>query len=290
MKCFAGSVPGELLDLQPFSFAHTLVGHAAASFDYLAGLLPNFSPSQVFFAPGPLSEGDDFEQACVQRRQNFALPDMVDALRRGPATVVVRGADAHAALAPLLIDLCADAAQLMGVRRVGRRVEDASLSLWMAGPGAVLPFHLDRRSTLAMQLCGTCEVGVFPQWDSRVVSARVREGFVAQSGVRPEWRAEALPLATRFSINAGDALHVPFVAGRYVRNGPQEVSVALCFQFNTRETLRQTQAMRLNQYLRAALRPVGLAPRPVGDEPLRDRLKARVWCAGVAVSRSLGRP
>jgi hypothetical protein len=108
-------------------------------------------------------------------------------------------------------------------------------------------------------------------------------------GVRPEWRPEAEPLATKFHFDAGDTLHLPFMAGHYVRNGTGDVSISMSIIFNTDETMRQSRAMLFNHQLRKRFGPLGLSPSPVGPGGWRDGLKAGLWSTGARMARALGR-
>jgi len=167
----------------------------------------------------------------------------------------------------------------------GREAHDAKLYLFISSPNSVTPFHIDRYSNFLMQIQGRKEVSVFPQWDERSVPSRVRESVVAYSGERATWQPEMDGLRTVYRLEPGDALHVPFVAGHHVRNGP-EVSITLSLFFHTDATRSLTRAMHLNDKLR---RRFGLRPHPVGMAPVRDAVKSGVWRFGRTVAHVLRR-
>src|SRR5690606_23634472 len=135
-------------------------------------------------------------------------------------------------------------------------------------------FHIDRYSTVLLQFQGSKQITVFPPWDERVVPANEREGFVACMGQRPRFRPEIENLGTRFEFHPGEALHIPYVSGHHVKNGPTEVSISLSIIFNTAETVRQLNAMAFNAAMRLAMNKVGLHPRAVGHSSWRDLLKS----------------
>jgi len=289
LTCFADDIRRDLLDRQAFTFKHKLMGHPALSLENLGRVLPALPPKQVFYSSGLLKEGDDFDRASVDHPNGLTIEQTIENIRTSNSYIMVRAPEADPSFAPLFQELHADVDALMRERGVGTRATGAMLYLFIASPGSVTPFHIDRYSTFLLQFRGTKEVGVFPQWDPRVISPQVREGFVAHAGVRPEWRPEAETLAQRFHFNPGDALHIPFVAGHYVRNGLEDVSISMSIIFNTDETVRQSQAMLLNHRLRSGFRPLGLSPHPVGQAPWRDHLKAGLWAAGSRVAHALGR-
>jgi hypothetical protein len=184
---------------------------------------------------------------------------------------------------PLFKQLQADVAGLMQKRRVGRHPHAPTLYLFISSPNSITPFHIDRYSNVLMQFQGTKEIRVFPQWDERSVPSRVRDSVIAQSGQRAVWRPETEPLGTSFHLQPGDALHIPFVAGHHVRNGP-EVSISLSMFFHTDATRSLSQAMALNDHVR---RRVGVPLGAVGCAPWRDAIKAGVWSTGKRVAKAL---
>ena len=93
--------------------------------------------------------------------------------------------------------------------------------------------------------------------------------------------------ATKFEFSPGEAVHIPFVAGHYVRNGSDDVSISLSIVFNTDQSMDRRRVIAFNRTLRPQLAKVGMTPLPVGASPLRDTIKARMW--GGAASLKLRR-
>nr|WP_306414722.1 cupin domain-containing protein [Corallococcus carmarthensis] len=148
------------------------------------------------------------------------------------------------------------------------------LYLFIASPGSVTPFHLDRYSTLLMQFRGSKAVHISKAWDEQVVPAEDLEAFVARSGSKVNYRETFDQTATRYAFGPGDALHIPFVAPHYVKNGTDDVSVSLSIIFNTRETARHLRALRANHALRKRLGPLGYHPVPVNRFLPLDHMKS----------------
>ena len=285
MKCFTGDLPFDRLDRTAFSFSHRLLGHPALTLDNLERVLPALPREQVFYSSGLLKESDDLDRAHVDHQNGLSLKQTIETIRTSDSYIMVRSPETDASFDPLFRDLKGDVESLMRSRGVGSRAIDSMLYLFIASPNSVTPFHIDRYSTFLMQFSGSKEVCVFPQWDERVVTASDCEAYMAGTGRRPVWRAEAEPLASRFKFKPGDALHIPFMAGHLVRNGADEVSISMSIIFNTAETMAQIKALMLNQRLRSRLGRFGLAPSPVGHDPARDHFKARLWNAGTRVAR-----
>lgn len=283
LACFAADIRRDLLDREPFTFRHRLLGHPALSLANLGRAIPALPASQVFYSSGRLQRGDDFDRAHVDHANGLSIEETIETIRTSDSYIMVRAAETDVSFQSLFRELVSDVQELMRERGVGGVAHGATLYLFIASPGSITPFHIDRYATILLQFQGSKEVTVFPAWDDRVVPTAVREGFVAHSGLRPTWdpRAEGLGITFRFA--PGDALHIPFVAGHHVRNGPGEVSISMSVIFNTDETRRITHAMVLNEHLRR----LHLSPAAAGRNAWRDGAKAALWQAGSGLARRL---
>lgn len=285
MKHFSENLPKHLLDREAFSFRHDLIGHPALSLANLEKVLPKLPSGQVFYSSGLLKESDDLDRAHLDHGNGLSLTETIETIRTSNSYIMVRSPESDPSFDPLFRELKGDVEELMRVRGVGKHATDSMLYLFIASPNSVTPFHVDRYSTFLMQFSGSKEVCVFPQWNERVVSPDDCEAYISRAGKRPVWRPSAEPLATRFQFKPGDALHIPFMAGHLVRNGPDAVSISMSIIFNTDETMAQIKALMLNQLLRAPLRRFGMSPGPVGVDPRRDTLKAAVWNSAARLAR-----
>lgn len=284
LQGFDDATLGRLLDRQPFVFNHALVDHPALSLENLAEVIPQLPAEQVFHSNGRLSLADNLDRAHREHRPEQALQEALQQLRHVDAYIMVRKPETHPSFQPLFRMLEAEVSGL--VRSTGQDGDlgDAKLYLFIASPGSVTPFHIDRYSTLLMQVRGSKEVVVYPPWDDRVVSDEHAENYFAGIG-RPPWRPEAEPLGQRFDFEPGQALHIPFAAGHHVRNGSEDISISLSIIFNSPRSQQLIEALRLNQHLRRLAAKVGLQPARVALDASGVALKSRVWASGRAVSR-----
>jgi hypothetical protein len=276
MKCFDG-VRAEDLDVRPFKFTHKLMGHPALSLANLAEALPALPKEQVFYSSGALTKGDDFDRAHLDKKNGLSLEKTIETIRTSDSYIMVRAPEAHASFQELHRELVADVEDLMHQRGIAGKTEGSMLYLFIASPNSVTPFHIDRYSTLLFQFQGSKEVTVFPPGDDRVVPAETAEDFMAHAGERPTWKPEIERLGECFAFSPGEALHIPFIAGHHVKNGPSDVSISMSIIFNTPQTVALTKAMLLNRKLRKLLQPVGIEPRSVGCADWRDMTKAHLW-------------
>ncbi|MCW5672393.1 MAG: cupin-like domain-containing protein [Hydrogenophaga sp.] len=279
LTCFSEGVSAAKLDREPFKFRHRLVGHPALEMGNLARVIPALPKDQVMYAIRPLQNGDDFETTFRQRPEEQSIEATIENLRVSDSYIMVSSPQVEASFAGLYKDLIGDVEALMRERGVGTTAITPKLYLFIASPNSVTPFHIDRYSTFLMQFRGSKQVTVSQPWDDRVVSVRDCENYVSYVNTRLPWSPEKDAYATAYEFNPGEALHIPFVAGHHVRNGPQDISISMSIIFNTRQTMAWRNALNFNQRARKVLRRVGLAPAPVGHRPLSDGAKARCWTA-----------
>lgn len=284
LQCFQ-DVDHESLDRRAFVFGHRLLGHPALSLQNLGRVIPALPQEQVFYSSGLLQKSDDFDRAHVEHANGLTIEQTIESIRTSNSYIMVRSPEGDPSFRDLYRELIDDVAMLMRARNVGTQPLHPKLYLFIASPDSLTPFHIDRYSTFLMQFQGNKEITVFPAWNEQVVTPRECESFMARSGERPVFRHDSEPLGTKFSFSPGEALHIPFVAGHYVKNGPQEVSISMSIIFNTDETKAQINALLFNHRLRRWGGKIGLTPHAVGSSPWRDLFKARAYGAAASLSR-----
>lgn len=285
--CFERELDAGLLDRRPFKFRHKLMGHPALSLKSLEQSIPELPPERVKYSSGLLKNGDHFEEAYRTHRNGLSLEATIEMIRTSDSYIMVREPEIHPTFKELHRELIDDVATLLRQAGLGATPVRPRLYLFIASPNAFTPFHIDRNSTLLMQFQGSKEIAVFPSWDERVVRAVDQEDYVGYAPQPLPWRQESDSLAHKFRFTPGDALHIPFVAGHYVQNDPEDVSVSLSIIFNTPRTETQLRAMGFNRHLRAPMARVGLEPYPVGKAFWRDQLKSSLVRAKSGVTRML---
>lgn len=277
MQCFEDGAVFEQFDREAFKFPHKLMGHPALSLENLARVIPALPPRRVMYSMGRLKESDDFEGTFSRKPAGRSIEETIENIRVSDSYVMVSGPEIDPSFAPLHRELIGDVESLMRRHGVGTEAIDPQLYLFIASPNSVTPFHIDRYSTFLMQFRGSKEVTVFPQWDERVVSAVQREAYVSYANTRLSWSQETDALGTRFAFQPGEALHIPFVAGHHVRNGPDDVSISMSIIFNTRQSMAWRRALNFNHASRRVLGRFGLAPAPIGGQAWRDSAKSGLW-------------
>ena len=288
LRCFDPSVDGRTLDREPFKFQHLLMGHPALELSNLAKVIPSLPSEYVKYSKGLMRNGEDFENCNLLHPSQMSLAETIECMRTSDSYVMVRSPQIHESFQPVFRDLSADVEHLLrqafGERN--RLLIKPQLYLFIASPGSHTPFHIDRNSTMLLQFRGSKQVVLFPRWENRVVSDQAREAYAAYDNTKLPWSDEREAFGQRFDFNPGEGLHIPFIAGHYVQNGSDDISISMSIIFNTPESQAQLEALQLNHRLRG----LGLSPAPVGQRGGRDHLKSLLWRARRKVRHTLSLP
>jgi hypothetical protein len=278
LTCFANDLDKNLLDRQPFKFAHRLMGHPALELENLGRVLPALKPEQVFFSKSTRNTGEDLDRLHLNQRNGLSIEETIHNIKTSDSYIMVRSPETDPSFADLHKALLADVESLIQARGAGRVALESMLYMFIASPNSVTPFHIDRYSTFLTQFRGSKTVTVFPAWDKRVVNPQECEDYVAYSAQRgPKWSPQSERYGTAFEFSPGEALHIPFLAGHHVRNGADDVSISLSIIFKTDETERLRNVILFNRKARKLLSPVGLEPSLPGQSESRDFAKAGLY-------------
>jgi hypothetical protein len=289
-NCFDDDFAAVPMDQEACKFKHKLLKHPALTLEHLSRTILAHPKDKVHFSKGLMKNGDNFEKAWVEQGNGLSLEETVETIRTSNSYLYVNWPEkSDPIFEDLRKSLVADVEKLMRARGLGHQAIDASLHLFIASPNAFTPFHIDRYSTILMQARGSKEVCIFPSWDERVVSARDREEYLTYSNTKLPWTQDVDPLAQRFDFTPGEAVHIPFVAGHYVRNGSEDVSISLSVIFNTGQSMSWRRTISFNRMLRPHLGRLGMVPAPVGASPLADAVKAGAWATSARVGRAVKR-
>jgi len=286
LKCFEEGAAFELQDKLAFKLRHRFAGHPTLSLAHLCRFIPSLPETHVHYSKGLLQTSDDFDQTPYTHPNGLSIAQTIENMRTVDSYIMIRQPEIDPDFAEFKRDLVGDLQELVQRRGWGHAIVNPKLYLFVSSPNSITPFHIDRASNFLMQVSGTKTVTVFKPWDERVVTPEETE---RRMGIEknPTWKPETAALGQPFELNAGDALHIPFVAGHHVRNGAEEVSVSLSVFFNHRETAHRMRALMFNHAVRPSLNRMGLQPRPVGDSDLHDQLKSHTYRAASWMLRGL---
>ncbi len=273
-------------DKHPFKFKHKLLGHPALTVESLSKALPEIPSNQVMYSKGLKDLGINFDRAHIEHANGLSLQDTIDNIKNSSSYIAVRNPECHPSFHGLFADLCDDVNLLM--KKIGSdRIAEPMFWMFIASPKAFTPFHFDRYSNFLMQFRGSKQVAVFPPMKEEVISAVECESYIDREEQKPEWKEEKDRYANKFEFSPGEAVHIPFVSGHYVKNGAYDVSISLSFFFHNDHTQKMTRALLFNRRLRRRMQMLGLKPTAIGKYPAIDLVKANVLPVAGKVRRLL---
>jgi Cupin-like domain len=147
----------------------------------------------------------------------------------------------------------------------------SSMTIMVASPGIVTPYHFDHESNFLFHIQGEKEISLFDPLDRRVLSEQEIERYYAGNVHAADYREGMQYAATVYHLDPGTGVHNPPLAPHWVRNG-DNVSVSTSLNFSLLGLEARARVYQANHYLRR----LGIRPLPPEQSPRRDRLKNRV--------------
>ena len=215
----------------------------------------------------------NFDDALTEDTMKFDLIEIVETIRNSNSYIAARNLELHPSFKDLYNNIISDVEAFMKANGTGTKAHEPMLWLFIASPGAVTPFHFDRFTNFIMQIRGSKELAVFPPHKEEVIKASDVEAYLDWRGQTPEWKDSMDVYASKFNFKQGEAVHIPYTSGHYVKNGMDDISITLSVFYHTDETLRWSKAMRFNHRMRS----FGLRPKPVGSSVNIDGIKASLF-------------
>lgn len=273
LKCFTEAIKTELLDRTPFRLNHRLADHPALDLENIAKVILELPIEKVMFSKGLNDLRVNFDSALTEDTKKLDLNEIIETIRNSNSYIAARNLELHPSFKGLYDDIMNDVEVFMKANKTGTKAHEPMLWLFIASPGAVTPFHFDRFTNFIMQIRGSKELAVFPPGKEEVVKACDVEAYLDWRGQTPEWKDEMDVYANKFNFKKGEAVHIPYTSGHYVKNGMDDISITLSIFYHTDETLIWSKAMRFNHRMRS----FGLSPKPVGKSANLDGMKASMF-------------
>ncbi len=179
-QCFDSGLPVGKLDRVPFTFKHRLLDHPALTMEGLAESLPQLSPECITYSKGLSDLSINFDRAHLEHGNGLSLRETIETIRTSNSYIAVRDPVAHPAFRDLYESLRAEMTELQRQSGNSQAIHEPRMWLFIASPNAMTPFHFDRYSNVLMQIRGSKEVAVFPNF---------RPDIVPWTSARPTWTA-----------------------------------------------------------------------------------------------------
>jgi len=288
-------------DRTPFRFEHQLAAHPALQLDALRDIVLSLPADQVFASRADLKIDTDFDKAHVDHAIDQSLAATLADMATSNSYVMVRKPDSHPRLREVLDLFMTELSESVGhipraplglLPTKSRVFYDPMLYLFISSPNSVTPFHVDRYSTLLLQLRGAKDVMIWDRTDRSTVTTEELEFLFGRPYEKnPSYKSANSRQPGTYHLEPGEGVHIPFTAPHWVKNGP-EVSVSVSFIWQTGESIREAAAHRFNYVARKAFAKLPLLPQPqlapVGQSPLVDRTKSSLVRSAASVRRRLG--
>jgi len=274
---FLDQLDDQKLDVSPFKLRHSLLDTKALELDSLTETLLRLPKKQVFYKSSMLDKQDNFEAAFQRKEKEASLESTLRDLPHSNSLIMVNSPEVDPVFQPIYEEIMESIVELIGKRDRKRRIFMPTLYLFIASPNSITPFHIDRYSTFLFQFRGSKKVYVAEPWDTRVVSDASREAYVSYANTQLPWSEDREKLFTCFDFNPGEAVHIPFVSGHFVKNGPDDISISMSVIFNTQASMIWRRALNYNHRARKLMRPLKVTPYPVGRSEVRDLSKSFLW-------------
>jgi hypothetical protein len=144
----------------------------------------------------------------------------------------------------------------------------AGMTMFLASPRVITPFHIDHESNFLFQIQGEKDVSLFDPSDRTLVPVDQIERFYAGDCEAAQFREEMQNRGQMFHLVPGTAVHQPPLAPHWVQNG-DNVSVSVSIGFCLRSLDRRARVHQVNHFLRR----FGLPPTPPDQSRIRDAVK-----------------
>jgi hypothetical protein len=263
---------------EPFLLRHGLVGHPLLAVEALLELSRRLPADQVEYNAGDIPAHIDRRTVP---RTGLSVAETIRRIEECRSWMALKNVERDPEYR-VLVDAVLDEVQAGSLRTLpGLHARQAFI--FLSSPEAVTPLHMDPEHNVLHQIRGSKIVHL---WDPRReanLSDEELERFYTTDDHRGFTLRRLEGPDGEFALGPGDALHFPYEAPHWVKNGP-EVSVSFSTTWQSAWSRRKASIHRFN----ARLRRLGLRPRPFGTSPARDSVKAGTLAALRGARRLLG--
>ena len=250
----------ENLNRAPFTFRHSLENHPLFEISKLVKVaeaaIEKRGPRKVY-----IPNDEELNKLPWKKR----LPEALRRIEGGSLWLKLSGLqELDPDYEDLLQTFLLEIEELSG-SPLRRTASWAGLTVFIASPNVVTPYHFDHDTNFLFQIKGEKDVHVF---DRSVVTEEEIEYFYTGEAMAGKYRDGMINKSEAFHLTPGIAVHHPPLAPHLVKNGAN-VSISLSMFYADRSLDERAKIYQANY----CLRRLGLKPQPPGQSIFRDRLK-----------------
>ena len=264
--------PGQFrsnFNVRSFMFRHNMCGHPLFQLPRLAVLAEKMlqrGDMKQFVALGGKANTAGTKFTAMPQEQRLA--DTVRQLASSSAWLKISSADVADPEYAAFLQQCLGEIEALSGAALQREITWSALTIFLASPHVVTPYHIDHESNFLFQVSGAKQVSLFDPNDRYLLPDAQIESFYSGNFQAAQYREEFQERGTQYDLVPGAVVHNPPLGPHWVQNG-NNVSVSVSIGFCMRSLDRRARIYQVNHYLRKA----GLGPTPPGRSALSDRLK-----------------
>jgi hypothetical protein len=250
---------------EPFQFKHRLADEELLQVEALLRLAQRLPEHQVGWHRADISMGTSFYEAQNLHPSELPLEQALKDIEVSGSYVLIRNPEKDPEYGEFLAPLWDEIEQLSDPLDPGMCYKGCFI--FIASPGAVTPFHIDRVMNFHCQIIGRKTIYIWDPEDRTALPQDVLEHCVADpySGYHPPFEESFKERATACPQAPGIGVHHPWAAPHAVNNG-DEVSVSVAITFRSAASVRRAALLRANY----SLRKRGMTPTPPGESRIKD--------------------
>jgi hypothetical protein len=254
---------------KPFMFRHDLARSPLFELPRLALLAERMlaqGETQKFVALGGKKSAADTKFSGMPPQEKLAqtVRDLADA---GAWLKISSANTANPEYGEVLQQILDDV-ETMAEVPLKQQITWATLTVFLASPNIVTPYHMDHESNFLFQIRGEKDLSLFDQTDRTLLSEDEIEQFYVGDFEAARYRTGSQERGYVYRLKPGLVVHHPPLAPHWVQNG-NNVSVSVSIGFCMQSLDRRARVYQVNHLLRR----MGLSPTPPGRSPLRDAVK-----------------
>lgn len=255
---------------KPFAFEHHIASHELFQLPQLTDLIKRLDkfPGQVYY---DLGKNSDVGRGWDQSGEHSADPEqLIRSMETAGAWMILKSTQTDPAYSAFL-EACLGELHMLSGRDLSGETHNHIMSIILASPGKVTPYHIDGECNYLFQIRGSKTVYVFDGSDRSVLPDNELERFWSGNLNAANYKESTQAQAYAFEMQPGRAIHVPVNYPHWVQNGAN-VSISVSMNFSFRDK-RLADLYRANYNLRR----LGLHPSPPGQSKMADATKLAIY-------------